>query len=257
MANKTVLAIDLGAESGRVMAVHFDGQRLALEELHRFANPLTTINEAIYWDFLHLWREITAGIERGVSLNPASIGVDTWGVDFALLDKQGNLIGNPVNYRDPRTIGMMEKAFAKVPQAEVFEETGIQFLQFNTIYQLLSMVEENSPCLDIAATFLTIPDLLNYWLTGTKVCEFSNATTTQMLNPRTGTWAVDMLAKLGIPTHILPEIVPPGTHIGAYQGIPVIAPATHDTGSAVAAVPTSTKQFQLTWEDTVQLTIND
>lgn len=243
MTSQTVLAIDLGAESGRVMAVHFDGRCLSLEELHRFTNPLTTVNNTIYWDFLHLWREITAGIERGKALNPASIGVDTWGVDFALLDKQGHLLGNPVNYRDPRTNGMMEKAFTKVPQSDVFEQTGIQFLQLNTLYQLLSLVESNSPQLQIADTFLTIPDLLNYWLTGVKACEFSNATTTQMFNPRTGTWAMDMLEQLGIPTHFLPEIIQPGTKLGEYDGIPVIAPATHDTGSAVAGTPTKTDKF--------------
>ena len=243
MSQKTVLAVDLGAESGRVMAVRFDGQRLSLEELHRFANPLTTINGTIHWDFLHLWREIAAGITKGKALKPASLGVDTWGVDFGLLDKQGNLIGNPVNYRDPRTEGMMEKVFAKVPKAEVFAQTGSQFLSLNTLYQMMSLVESRSPQLEIADTFLTAPDLLNYWLTGAKVCEFSNATTTQMFNPTTGTWAFDMLDRLGIPKHIFPEIVPSGTQLGSYEEIPVIAPACHDTGSAVAAVPAITKNF--------------
>lgn len=243
MSKKTVLAVDLGAESGRVMAVHFDGQRLSLEELHRFSNPTTMINNSIHWDFLHLWREITAGIEKGKALNPASIGVDTWGVDFGLLDKQGNLIGNPVNYRDSRTNGMMEEVFSKVPQEEVFAQTGIQFLLINTLYQMMSLVKNNSAQLKIADSFLTAPDLLNYWLTGRKVCEFSNATTTQMLSPITGTWAVDMLSKLGIPTDILPEIVQPGTRLGEYEGIPVIAPACHDTGSAVAGVPTESEHF--------------
>ena len=237
MSQKTVLAVDLGAESGRVMAVRFDGQRLSLEELHRFANPLTTIKGTIHWDFLHLWREITAGITKGKALKPASLGVDTWGVDFGLLDKQGNLIGNPVNYRDPRTEGMMEKVFNKVPKAEVFAQTGSQFLSLNTLYQMMSLVESGSPQLEIAETFLTAPDLLNYWLTGAKVCEFSNATTTQMFNPTTETWAFDLLDRLGVPKHIFPEIVPSGTQLGSYEGIPVIAPACHDTGSAVAAVP--------------------
>ncbi|MFK7803155.1 MAG: rhamnulokinase family protein [Anaerolineae bacterium] len=243
MTKKTVLAIDLGAESGRVMAVHFDGQRLTLEELHRFSNPITTVNNAIHWDFLHLWREITAGIDKGKVLNPASIGVDTWGVDFGLLDSQGNLIGNPVNYRDARTSGMMEKVFAKVPKSEVFAQTGIQFLPINTLYQMMSLVENESPHFAIADRFLTAPDLINYWLTGIKVCEFSNATTTQMYNPVTGTWAVELLGKLGMPTHILPEIVQPGTRLGDYGGIPVIAPACHDTGSAVAGVPTRSENF--------------
>jgi len=192
---------------------------------------------------LHLWREITAGIHKGKRLNPASVGVDTWGVDFGLLDQQGNLIGNPVNYRDARTNGMMETVFAHVPKAEVFEQTGVQFLPINSLYQMMSLVENDSPHLEIADKFLTAPDLLNYWLTGKKVCEFSNATTTQMFNPVTGTWAVELLDKLGMPTHILPEIVQPGTHLGEYEGIHVIAPACHDTGSAVAGIPTRSENF--------------
>ena len=243
MKNKTVLAVDLGAESGRVMAVHFDGQNLSLEELHRFNNPLTTIQGTIHWDFLHLWREITAGIEAGKSLKPASLGIDTWGVDFVLLYKQGRLIGNPVNYRDPRTDGMREKVFAKVPKEEVFAQTGSQFLQLNSLYQMMSLVDSNAPQLEIADKFLMVPDLLNYWLTGVKVCEFSNATTTQMFNPLTGNWAVNMLDRLDIPTDIFPEIVNPGTQLGQYDGIPVIAPACHDTASAVAAVPASSEDY--------------
>ncbi|GAB4580159.1 MAG: rhamnulokinase family protein [Anaerolineales bacterium] len=231
----TTLAIDLGAESGRVMAVHFNGHTLALEELHRFPNPSVTIHGTLHWDFLRLWSDIRAGIEKGKALKPVSLGVDTWGVDFGLLDAQGRLIGNPVHYRDKRTEGMMEKVFARVPRAEVFAQTGIQFMQINTLYQLMSLV--GSPQLSIAHTFLTAPDLLNYWLTGAKVCEFSNATTTQLFNPTTGTWATEMMTKLDIPTHIFPEIVAPGTRLGTYEGIPVIAPACHDTGSAVAAMP--------------------
>lgn len=239
----TVLSIDLGAESGRVMAVHYDGRRIQLEELHRFTNPVTTINGTLFWDFLHLWREIQAGIEKGKSFNPASLGVDTWGVDFGLLDRQGQLIGNPVNYRDRRTEGMMERTFEGVPRAEVFAQTGIQFMQINTLYHMMSLVVSKSPQLNMAETFLTVPDLLNYWLTGAKVCEFSNATTTQMVNPATGTWATSMLETLGIPTHIFPEIVPSGTKLGVYDGIPVIAPACHDTGSAVAGVPADNDHF--------------
>ena len=243
MTRKTVLAIDLGAESGRVMAVHFDGSHFELEELHRFANPVTTVRDTLYWDVLHLWRNIQEGIELGKSHNPASLGVDTWAVDFALLDAQGSLLSNPVMYRDTRTVGMMEAVYERVPRREVFAETGIQIMQINTLYQMMSLVVASSPVLDAAHTFLTIPDLLNYWLTGVKACEFTNATTTQMFNPRTGTWATSMLETLGIPTRILPEIILPGTRLGSYEGIPVIAPATHDTGSAVAAVPTTHKNF--------------
>lgn len=243
MVRKTVLTVDLGAESGRVMAVTFDGERLEARELRRFANPQTTIMGTIYWDFLHLWREIEAGIEDGRAYGPASIGVDTWGVDFALLDRYGQLIANPVGYRDARTEGMMEAVFARVARDEVFDQTGVQFMRINTLYQLMSLVERNSALLDTADTLLMAPDLLNYWLTGAKVSEFTIATTTQMFNPRAGTWAADMLRALGIPTRILPEIVPPGTTLGAYAGIPVVAPACHDTGSAVASVPSETRNF--------------
>lgn len=237
MAEKTVLAVDLGAESGRVMAVHFDGRALRLDELHRFPNTTVTINGTLHWNFLRLWGDIQAGIEKGRALQPAGIGVDTWGVDFGLLDGQGNLIGNPVHYRDGRTNGMMGRAFAKVPRAQIFARTGIQFMPINTLYQLLSLVESGSPQLQIADTFLTAPDLFNYWLTGEKVCEYSNATTTQLLDASTGAWAMDLMVALGIPGRIFPEVVPPGTRLGSYAGIPVIAPACHDTGSAVAALP--------------------
>jgi rhamnulokinase len=243
MRSKTVLAVDLGAESGRVMGVHFDGQQLALEELHRFPNTTVTLNDTLHWDFLRLWGDIQVGIEKGKALQPASIGVDTWGVDFGLLDNQGNLIGNPVHYRDKRTNNMMARAFAKVPQAEIFSQTGIQFLPINSLYQLLSLVESRSPQLQIAETFLTAPDILNYWLTGAKVCEFSNATTTQLFNPTTGNWATELIVKLRIPSNIFPEIIPPGTNLGSYKGIDVIAPACHDTGSAVAAVPAQSPDF--------------
>ncbi len=243
MAKKTVLAVDLGAESGRVMAVHFDGQSLALEELHRFPNMVIEVGGTLHWDFLRLWHDIKTGIEKGKAHHPASIGVDTWGVDFGLLDAQGELIGNPVNYRDSRTDGMMEQVFSKVPRSEVFAQTGIQFMPINTLYQMMSLVANASPQLDIAQTFLTAPDLINYWLTGAKVCEFSNATTTQLYNPVTQGWATEMMDTLGIPSQIFPEIVQPGTNLGMYEGVPIIAPACHDTGSAVAAVPTQTANY--------------
>ncbi|MGW8226842.1 MAG: rhamnulokinase [Anaerolineales bacterium] len=243
MRSKTVLAVDVGAESGRVMGVHFDGLQLALEELHRFPNITVKLNDTLHWDFLRLWGDIQAGIEKGKTLHPASIGVDTWGVDFGLLDNQGNLIGNPVHYRDKRTNNMMERAFAKVPRAEIFFKTGIQFMPINSLYQMLSLVESKSPQLQIAETFLTAPDLLNYWLTGAKVCEFSNATTTQLFNPTTGNWAIELIEKMGIPSNIFPEIVPPGTNLGHYESIDVIAPACHDTGSAVAAIPAQEPDF--------------
>ncbi len=243
MAQQTVLAVDLGAESGRVMAVHAGGEALRLEELHRFPNTTAEVRGTLHWDFLRLWRDIQEGIGRGQALRPASLGVDTWGVDFALLDAQGELLGNPVHYRDRRTDGMMDWVFARVARAEVFAHTGIQFMPINTLYQLASLAARESPQLAAARTLLTAPDLLNYWLTGTAVCEFTNATTTQLYNPRAGGWATDLIGALGLPPAIFPALVQPGTRLGSYASIPVIAPACHDTGSAVAAVPTSTPNY--------------
>ncbi len=239
----TTLAVDLGAESGRVMAVHFDGKSLRTEELHRFANGPVNVRGTLYWDVIGLWREIQLGIDKGAALQPASLGVDTWGVDFSLLDSQGKMLGNSVHYRDARTDGVMEHVFECVSKIEIFNTTGIQFSQINSLYQLMSLVGSDAPQLKMADKFLTIPDLLNYWLTGVKACEFSIASTTQMLSASTGKWAIEMLEKLGIPTHIFPEVIHPGTRLGEFHGIPVIAPACHDTGSAVAAVPTQGKQF--------------
>jgi rhamnulokinase len=245
-----LLAFDLGAESGRGILGHFDGERIALSEVNRFANTPVPLPDGLHWDALNLWSEIRKGLAQAVQQagGPISgIGLDTWGVDYGLLDRSGALIGNPYHYRDSRTDGMMEAVFARVPTEEVFDHTGIQFMQLNTLYQLYSMAINDSQQLKIAETFLTMPDLLNYWLTGRKVCEFTNATTTQCYDPRRKTWARPMLERLGIPTHIFPEIVQPGTVLGELRAavgeevgagpITVIAPACHDTGSAVAAVP--------------------
>ncbi len=249
------LAFDLGAESGRAMLGRYDGERLRLTEVHRFANGPIRAADGLHWDVQRLFEEMKHGLAlcREQYGRPASIGVDTWGVDFALLDERGKLLGEPFHYRDSRTEGVMEEAFKRVPRAEIFEQTGIQFLPFNTLYQLFSMVLGGSPVLEQAHTFLTIPDLLNYWLTGRTVCEFTNATTTQFYNPREGTWATSLLDRLGIPTGFLPPIVPPGTVLGdllpsiaeetGLDGVPVVAPACHDTGSAVAAVPTSESDY--------------
>ncbi|GAB4480335.1 MAG: rhamnulokinase family protein [Anaerolineae bacterium] len=242
-AASMVVAVDLGAESGRVVTAALDGQQVALEVCHRFPNVPVSVRGTLYWDILYLWREIQEGIGGCLSRRPAAIGVDAWGVDFGLLDRAGRLIGNPVHYRDARTEGMQEIAFSRVPRRAIFESTGIQFMPINTLYQLLSMVEADDPLLPQAETFLTIPDLINYWLTGAKVCEFSNATTTQCYNPRRHGWAGDVLSRLGIPTRMFPPVVAPGTQLGAYQGVPVIAPACHDTGSAVATVPTATPHY--------------
>jgi rhamnulokinase len=253
------LALDLGAESGRAMLGQFDGERLQLSQVHRFPNEPVRLPDGLHWDVLRLWSEVKQGIALAVreqAQNLASVGIDTWAVDFGLLDHSGALTSNPYHYRDSRTDGMLDAAFRRVPRAEIFEQTGIQFLQLNSLYQLLSMVVNCSPALEIAETFLTIPDLLNFWLTGQTVCEFSNATTTQCYSPHEDDWAQYLLGRLGIPSHIFPRIVPPGTdlgrllpHVAEEVGLQpggmtaVIAPACHDTGSAVVAVPATAPDF--------------
>ncbi len=246
------LAFDLGASSGRAVIGRFDGSTVELEEIHRFANGPIPVAGGLYWDALRLYDDMLTGLRKCARISgpePAGIGIDTWGVDFALLDDRDELLGNPRCYRDPRVQGMMDRAFSRVSREAIFEQTGLQFLEINTLYQLLSMTEKNPRRLRMASTFLMMPDLFNFWLTGRKVCEFSNATTTQFHNPGTGGWATDLLDRLGIPADMLPEIVLPGTTLGplrpeiaADAGIRsggVIAPACHDTGSAVAAVPFS------------------
>ncbi len=241
MQAKHVIAIDLGASSGRVMDIAFDGAQLRLREAHRFPNiPVQTPNQ-LCWDVLRLWQEITTGLSavRGAD----SIGLDCWGVDYALLDRAGELLANPLHYRDPRTNGAMQWVFQRMPRREIFARTGIQFMQLNGLYQLAASIRDGSPLLEHAATLLTIADLFNYWLTGSKTCEFTEATTLQLYNPQLGNWDREIMRAVGIPTDILTPIVPPGTKIGRYQGIDVIAPACHDTGSAVVAVPTTSKNY--------------
>jgi len=254
--NPTYLAIDLGAASGRAILGTFDGKRLQQEELHRFHNGGISIGDGLYWDILRLWEEIKHGIflaDKQVGDSLRSVGLDTWGVDYGLLDSDDILIGNPYHYRDKRTDGILDKAFSLVPKKEIYEQTGIQFLQLNSLYQLLSMVMTNAPALSIAKTFLTIPDLLNFFLTGCKANEFTTSTTTQCYNPRAHEWAYDILNAFGIPSEIFGEVVQPGTILGAlresvvqeigFSGLSVIASAGHDTASAVAAVPTTTPDY--------------
>lgn len=241
MSEKHVIAIDLGATSGRVMDISFDGQRLHIDEAHRFPNiPVQTPNK-LYWDVLRLWHEITTGIDKVKQAD--SIGVDTWGVDFAFLDNTGELLANPVHYRDKRTDGSMDWVFVRMPRREVFERTGIQFIQLNGLYQIAGLLREGNRLMDYADTMLTIADLFNYWLTGSKTCEFTEASTLQLYNPHIDDWDRDIMNAIGMPTDILTPIVRPGTKIGSYNGIDVILPACHDTGSAVVAVPTTTKNY--------------
>jgi len=250
---KRFLAFDFGAESGRALLGTISDGKIALDEIHRFPNtPVRTLG-SMHWDALRLFGDIKHGLRRALSETAGDIdgiGIDTWGVDFGLIGSDGELLGNPFHYRDSRTDGMMDETFKTVSRERVFDRTGIQFLPFNTLYQLVAMARAGAPALAKAEKLLMIPDLFNYWLTGRQVGEFSNATTTQCYDPRQGGWACDMLTELGIPTKMLPEVVQPGATIGplaksltdelgAGEGVPVIAPATHDTGSAVAAVPAS------------------
>ncbi|MCX7711524.1 MAG: rhamnulokinase [Clostridia bacterium] len=245
-----LLAFDYGASSGRGILGRFDGDKLHLEEIHRFSNDPVMLNSGFYWDILRLYHEMKQGMikcVKGGHGDFASIGIDTWGVDFGLLDSKGELLGIPTHYRDSRTDGMIEEACKRVPKREIYEQTGIQFLKFNTLYQLLAMKLNNSPILEKASTMLFIPDLLNYFLTGVKASEFTIASTSQMIDPRTGGWAKDLLTKLEIPISILTEVIGTGSIVGHVtqsiqdelniQSVPVIAVAEHDTGSAVVSVP--------------------
>lgn len=250
-ATANFLAADLGASNGRVLLGRWDGSRFDLEVLHRFENGPTQVLGRLYWDVLALWRELNAGIARYAATHTeplAGIGLDTWGVDYGLLDSAGRLLGNPVHYRDSRTNGVMEKVFEIVPRREIFEVTGLQFLQLNTLIQLYSMRLARDPQLDCAARLLMMPDLFHYWMTGHQIAEYTIASTSQMLDAATRTWAHDLLRRLELPTHILPDIVQPGAVLGPLlpelveaaglrNAPPVIAVASHDTGSAVAAIP--------------------
>ena len=247
------LAFDLGASSGRALLGSIEDDRLEIIELHRFPNGPVALPSGLHWNILALWDDILQGLGKAAPYHPVSLGLDTWGVDFGLLDRDDVLIGNPYHYRDSRTEGMFAEVFKRVPREEIYAQTGIQFMELNTLYQLYAMALRQSPALGIAETLLFMPDLLNFWLTGRKVNEFTIATTSQFYNPATGDWARGLLDALGIPTRLLNEIVPPGASLGPLRGavareagvdaLTVIAPATHDTGSAVAAVPATNENF--------------
>ena len=245
-----LLAFDYGASSGRAMLGKFDGSRLHLSEMHRFANEPVMVGGSLYWDILRLFHEMKQGILKCTASGHkdiASIGIDTWGVDFGLLDSTGRLLGNPFHYRDSRTEGMIEEACRIVPEREIYARTGIAFQVFNSLYQVFSMKFNKSPLLEKASTMLFTPDLLRYFLTGEKSSEYTIASTSQMLDTHTRSWASDLLDKLGIPQNILTEIIDAGTIAGKLTsgvagelGIgrtPVVAVAEHDTGSAVVSVP--------------------
>jgi len=256
MSNPTFAAVDLGAESGRVILGTLKGNRLHIKEGHRFHNGGIQLGDHFHWDFPRLWSEIKTGLSYASTQSGGklrSIALDTWGVDFGLLDRKGDLIGNPFHYRDVRTQGMPEVVFERVPRETVYAQTGNQVMALNSLYQLYAMVQAESPVLSIAKTFLNMPDLFNYFLTGVRANEFTISSTTQCFNPVSKDWASDLLAALDIPTHIFGEIVNPGTVLGppkhalsdelGLQDVSVIAGAGHDTACAVAAVPASSQEY--------------
>jgi rhamnulokinase len=251
VSERNYLAVDLGAESGRVMAGGFDGSRMRLEQMHRFANGPVQLGGTLRWNLINLWSEIQNGLRAASTSvsNITSVGVDTWGVDFVLMNRNDELLGQPWNYRDKRTDGMIDLACQRVPREEIFRTTGLQFIQINSLYQLLAMCQRDPELVQQAHRFLMIADFFHWCLSGSRVVEFTNATTTQMLDATSRTWAADMLRKFEIPTQMFPDVVTPGTVLGSLRkevgeatglgGLSVVAPATHDTGAAVAAVPTA------------------
>lgn len=244
------LAFDFGASSGRAMLATFDGNKITLEEKHRFSNDPVLVNGDLHWDVLRLFHEIKQGILKCANSGDRDIdciGIDTWGVDYGLLDKNDKLLGNPYHYRDTRTEGMYEEAFKRVSKEEIFKKTGIAFNWFNTIFQLLSAKLSGDVTLEQAKTLLFMPDLFNFFLTGEKKTEYTVASTSQMFDSVQHDWAYDVLHKLELPENLFTEIVYPGETVGTLRPelaeelgvgqIPVIAVASHDTGSAVASVP--------------------
>ena len=249
------LAFDLGAESGRTILGMLDGTKISLKEIHRFPNRQIKVLGHIYWDLLYLFDELKHGLMKaGSEHNDLSgIGVDTWGVDFGLVGKGKQLLGNPFCYRDLRTNGMIERAFQLMPKEELYDYTGIQFMQLNSIFQLLSMVETKSVLLDVSEKLLFMPDLFNFLMTGEMLSEYSSASTSQLLNAKNKTWEPAIFEKLNLPLNIMAPIIQPGTVIGkilpeiiegtGIHSVDVIAPACHDTASAVAAVPAQSSNW--------------
>lgn len=250
MAKNVYLGIDIGASSGRVIAGLLNGKTIELQEVYRFPNGAVSVGGGLYWNILGLWSSMLDGLRasaQAFGTQVVSVGVDTWGVDFAFLGRNGTLLGNPFCYRDPRTNGMFDQVFARVPRKEVFAQTGIQFMEINSLFQLYQMHLARSPILEAAEQLLMIPDLLHWFLSGVTSNEVTNATTTQFYNPLARGWAVPLLNQLGIPTKFLGPITMPGTRLGPLRkdvadetglsNIGVVIPGTHDTASAVVAVP--------------------
>jgi rhamnulokinase len=244
--SRQFLAFDLGAESGRALVGRLASGTLEVREVHRFANGPVLCGDSLHWDILRIWREMTRTLDGLAGTPLESVGVDTWGCDYGLIGEQGELLENPYHYRDARTDGIMDAVFRHVPREQIYWATGIQFLPFNTLFQLYAASQATPKLLDAASAVATIPDLLNYWFTGTLRSEFTNATTTQLVDARTRGWATDLFWQLGIPARLMTPIAEPGTILGpitpqvssAFAGTPVVLPACHDTASAMASVTT-------------------
>jgi sugar (pentulose or hexulose) kinase len=252
MPSKTFIAVDLGAGSGRVIAATTDFSKIELEEVHRFDNPGTDLPGGSFWNLIGLYREILEGLRRAVERHGdsiVSIGIDTWGCDHGLIGPDGALLGMPHQYRDPRFEGMAEAMHGLMPEAEIYERTGIKTNFYNSSLHLLAEARKKNPALLAAERLLFTPDLLAYWLTGRQAVERTIASTSQLLDPRSGEWAWEVIDALGLPRKIFGEIVAPGTVLGPVReavaafigraGIPVVATACHDTASAVAGIPMS------------------
>lgn len=244
------LAVDIGASSGRHILSHLENGKIILEEIYRFSNGMVEVDGEKVWDSQKLFEDILIGMKKCYELGkiPVSMGIDTWAVDFALLDKEDNLIGKTVGYRDGRTKGMDQEVYKVISQDELYERTGIQKQIFNTIYQLMAVKMKKPQELADAKTMLLIPDYFNFLLTGRKVTEYTNASTTQLLHPETKEWDFELIDMLGFPRDIFTEIKLPGAIVGELTEeiqkkvgfcCKVVLPATHDTGSAVVAVPSN------------------
>jgi rhamnulokinase len=255
LSTKKILAFDLGAESGRAVLGLLGGNQLRLEVVHRFPNGGVRTLDSIHWDVLRLYSEMVQGLRIAAAEHGGvdAIGVDTWGVDFALLGRGGTLLGNPRHYRDPQTEGTLELAFQRVPRSAIYDQTGVQIMRINSLFQLLALQRDRSPLLEVAETLLFMPDLFHYFFTGLKVNEFTDASTSQFLDSRTRQWAHGLIEAFGLPRHLFGTIVQPGTVLGPLRsalavetglsGVPVIAPGSHDTASAIVAVPAGSQSW--------------
>ena len=248
------LAVDIGASSGRLILGHMEDGKMMLEEVHRFENGMVKKNGELCWEFDRLFADILTGLKKCKEMGkiPVSMGVDTWGVDFVLLDKEGKVIGNTVGYRDHRTDGMDEEVYKIVNQKELYARTGIQKAIFNTIYQLMAVKKQHPEYLEQAETLLHVPDYFHYLLTGQKTNEYTEATTGQLVHAETRDWDYELIDRLGYPRRIFQKLIMPGTSIGRLSkevqeeigfDLEVTVPATHDTASAVLAVPANDDDF--------------